>query len=143
MNLHGVFLWITAPSSCSTPMDLDITPATAELPAHIHIGVSPAGVTWNVYPKDGESLEALAERVESQRARLADLKNKAGAKLSTLKQAYENARKNYLRWRGKVNSNAFRALPQGSKAHWRAQHEAASDRLLRARQALRKAEKSA
>lgn len=34
-----------------------------------HIGTTPAGVVWNVYPKTGETPEAFEARVEKMRAR--------------------------------------------------------------------------
>jgi hypothetical protein len=107
----------------------------------IHVGVSPAGVKWNVYLRDGETLEALAERADFQRTRLAALHAKARPTLTDLRLAYQAARKRYLFWRGRVNSNAFRARSEGGQKAWRDQHQAASDRLAKARKALRKAEK--
>lgn len=40
----------------------------------VHLGVSPAGIEWNVYPKEEESPEEFAARVEIGRNRLAELR---------------------------------------------------------------------
>lgn len=49
-----------------------ITPQTPTMAAHVHIGVSrQTEVVWNVYPKAGETQEALAKRVEDAHQGLA------------------------------------------------------------------------
>lgn len=55
--------------------------ADPSIPPHRHIGVSPTGVTWNVFPKKGDTPEGFAERVEIATGRLAKLHAKAGMDL--------------------------------------------------------------
>ena len=43
---------------------IEITPATPHVPAHVHVGKTPTGNTWNVYTRDGETEESLALRVK-------------------------------------------------------------------------------
>ena len=49
---------------------MEIIPATPVIPSHVHVGTSPTGVTWNVYPKLGETEDDLEKRVSTASERL-------------------------------------------------------------------------
>jgi hypothetical protein len=130
--------------------------------------MSPAGCTWNVYPREGESAAQVTHRVETMKGRLQALhakKNKVAQaprttpavkampveKLDTtetprtleqLQARYAAAKRNYLMWRGRIHTKAFDVeYTKAQKDHYRTQHQAACDKLLVARKALRKAER--
>ena len=54
----------------------EIIPATATCSARVGVGVSPAGIEWNVYPGDGELPAQLGLRVAYTATRLRMVKDK-------------------------------------------------------------------
>ena len=137
--------------------------------ATIFVGMSPAGCTWNVYPRSGESAAQVTRRVETMKGRLQALhalqakvvtevpratpvvKAMPVEKLNTtetprtleqLQARYAAAKRNYLMWRGRIHTKAFDfEYTKDQKDHYKVQHQAACDKLLIARKALRKAER--
>jgi len=129
----------------------------------IHVGTSPAGISWGINPREGESAESIACRVAIMTARLQSFHAKAAAReaakaaavpvesldttetpqtIEQLRARYEAAKRNYFLWRGRTHTKAFNsAYTKAQKDHYREQASAASDKLLIARVALRKAER--
>lgn len=99
-----------------------------------HIGVSAAGVEWNVWRRDDETSREYQGRVRI--ARKAFERHAARAALRGLSARYRSCRAEVMRLKG-------RALAQGVSSWKLPGYIAASDRLSAARKALRKAERQA
>ena len=118
--------------------------------AETFLGVSPSGVEWVVYPRDGETPERFALRVQKGRERLAVLTARTAAKaapkapvadLARLRARYDAARREVFRLLGQ--DRAARARGRYARAWDRPEYVQAYDRLQAARKALRAAERQA